>query len=131
MSVRQFAIRPSFHFLEFDRQRSIMGRHFPVMPPGNRINRAVGALVKHTGALNKLLSVGHWNLTECPFVSICEQKVLQNTVGNGFVMQPFAANRRASIGPLITDGVLRSAATAHSFAGRGSLTESAGGNMRS
>jgi len=108
-----------------------MGGHFPVMPPGNRINRAVSALVKHAGALNKLLSVGHWNLTECPFVSTCKQKVLQNTVRNGFVMRLFKANRRASIAPVITGGGRDLRAAVHSFTGRCSLTESAGGNMRS
>ena len=59
LSVFQFPGRP--RFLMFDRQRSVVGRHFPVMLARNRIWRPLGALFKHPGTFDKVLSTGHWH----------------------------------------------------------------------
>src|SRR4051794_17106060 len=57
--VRCFLFRLGRHFLMFDRERTVVRGHFPVMLSRNRVRRLFGPLVEHSGTLNQIFGVRH------------------------------------------------------------------------
>jgi hypothetical protein len=59
-SMRRLGLWLRCRVLMLDGQRSIVGRNFSVMLPGNRIASPIRAFVEHSCPLNQLFGVGHW-----------------------------------------------------------------------
>ena len=46
-------------FLMFDRERTVMRSHFPVVLSGNRVDSPLCPILEHPGSFNQILGAGH------------------------------------------------------------------------
>src|SRR4051812_12653215 len=80
--VRCFLFRLGCHFLMFDRERTVVRGHFPVMLSRNRVRRLFGRLVEHSGTLNQILGVRHGD-TSWP-TNLCKRRAQARAGRSGF-----------------------------------------------
>ena len=57
--MRRFMLRLAGHFLMFDRQRTVMRGHFPVVLSRDWIDGSFRPLVEHPGSFNQILGARH------------------------------------------------------------------------
>src|SRR3954454_17765334 len=79
--VRCFLFRLGCHFLMFDRERTVVRGHFPVMLSRNRVRRLFGPLVEHSGTLNQIFGVRHDD-TSLP-TDLCKRRAQARAVRSG------------------------------------------------